>query len=160
MNWLVKSNQGNGIYCKILYGITIISISSLSKVPKQDNMVPPGMFRPFLGIGMVANTGILDSITLITAGKNAELNNSILPTSSMIKRSVSSLTWYFNKKYEVNYLFHHNQSTTNFQNFIMHKLTTTHERDPWDFITQNCLPAAQVMLAIPKMLHLLCISQQ
>jgi len=41
---------------------------------------------------MVANTGILDSITLITAGKNAELNSSILPTSSMMKRSVSSLT--------------------------------------------------------------------
>jgi len=41
---------------------------------------------------MVANTGILDSITLITEGKNAELNSSILPTSSMMKRSVSSLT--------------------------------------------------------------------
>lgn len=88
----VRGNQGNGNLCKILYNTSTILISSLCKVAKEDNKVPPGMSRPFLGIGMVANTGILDSITLITAGKNAELNSSILPTSSMMKRSVSSLT--------------------------------------------------------------------
>lgn len=63
-----------------------------SQAPKLGKMVPPGMSRPYLGSGMVANTGMLDSITLITAGKNAELNNSILPTSSTMKRSVSSFT--------------------------------------------------------------------
>ena len=65
----VRGNQGNGNLCKILYNTSTILISSLCKVAKEDNKVPPGMSRPFLGIGMVANTGILDSITLITAGK-------------------------------------------------------------------------------------------
>eukprot|EP00268_Persea_americana_P005023 TRINITY_DN11678_c0_g1_i7.p1 TRINITY_DN11678_c0_g1~~TRINITY_DN11678_c0_g1_i7.p1 ORF type:complete len:109 (+),score=16.78 TRINITY_DN11678_c0_g1_i7:500-826(+) len=43
-------------------------------------------------MGMVAKIGILDSKTFRTAGKKDALYNSILPTSSMIKSSVSSLT--------------------------------------------------------------------
>lgn len=55
--------------------------------------LPSGMSLPNFGTGMEAKTGIFDSKTLRTAGKNEELNNSILPTSSMMKRSVSSLTY-------------------------------------------------------------------
>ena len=54
--------------------------------------IPSGISLPNFGIGIEAKTGIFDSKTLTTAGKNDELNNSILPTSSMMKRSVFSLT--------------------------------------------------------------------
>lgn len=54
--------------------------------------LPPGISRPNLGMGIEATTGIFDSKTLRTAGKNDELYNSIFPTSSMMKRSVSFST--------------------------------------------------------------------
>lgn len=54
--------------------------------------VPAGISRPTFGIGTEAKIGTLDSRTLKTAGKKDELNSSILPTSSMTNRSVSSLT--------------------------------------------------------------------
>lgn len=54
--------------------------------------VPPGISLPDFGTGTDANRGTLDSRTLNTAGKNDELNSSILPTSSITNRSVSSLT--------------------------------------------------------------------
>lgn len=53
--------------------------------------IPAGISRPNFGIGIEAKSGIFDSRTFRTAGKNDELNNSILPTSSMMNRSVSSL---------------------------------------------------------------------
>lgn len=58
----------------------------------KKGVVPLGMSRPNLGIGMDARIGISAWSTFRTAGKNNELNNSILPTSSMTKRSVPSLT--------------------------------------------------------------------
>jgi hypothetical protein len=54
--------------------------------------LPAGISLPNFGTGMEAKIGIFDSKTFRTAGKNEELYNSILPTSSMMKRSVSSLT--------------------------------------------------------------------
>jgi len=54
--------------------------------------LPAGISLPNFGTGMEAKIGIFDSKTFRTAGKNDELYNSILPTSSMMKRSVSSLT--------------------------------------------------------------------
>jgi hypothetical protein len=57
----------------------------------QSN-VPPGISRPNFGIGTEAKIGMLDSRTFRTAGKKDELYISIFPTSSTMKRSVSSLT--------------------------------------------------------------------
>jgi hypothetical protein len=54
--------------------------------------LPAGISLPNFGTGMEAKIGIFDSKTFRTAGKNEELYNSILPTLSMMKRSVSSLT--------------------------------------------------------------------
>lgn len=56
--------------------------------------LPAGISLPNFGTGMEAKIGIFDSKTFRTAGKNDELYNSILPTSSMMKRSVSSLTYH------------------------------------------------------------------
>lgn len=131
MNGLAVKRQSRKWY--LIHDLERNSISNLSEVAESDNMVPPGMSRPCLGMGMVANTGILDSRTLITAGKNAELNSSILPTSSMMKRSVSSLTW-FNKKYTVYFLLHRDQSRTNFKNIIMQANKHT---SMWSLIFHN-----------------------
>lgn len=75
--------------------------SSLSK------HIPAGISRPAFGIGTVARNGLLDSKTRSTAGKNKELNSSILPTSSITKRSVSSLIWKSNQHQLPNALISH-----------------------------------------------------
>jgi len=53
--------------------------------------IPPGISRPCFGIGMVAKRGMFESKILSTAGRKEELYSSILPTSSMTNKSVSSL---------------------------------------------------------------------
>ncbi|KAK2966840.1 hypothetical protein RJ640_027799 [Escallonia rubra] len=65
---------------------------SFSSMAKEVLRSTERISRPDFGMGMVAKTGMLDSRTFNTAGKNEELYSSILPTSSMMKRSVPSLT--------------------------------------------------------------------
>lgn len=65
----------------------------MGNVKVREKKLPSGISLPNFGIGIEAKIGIFDSKTFTTAGKNDELYNSILPTSSMMKRSVSSLTY-------------------------------------------------------------------
>ena len=57
----------------------------------RSEILPAGISLPNFGIGTEARRGTLDSRIFRMAGKKYELYNSILPTSSMMKRSVSSL---------------------------------------------------------------------
>lgn len=80
ISWLNNQNLFINIKNKINFKLQLKSIA------------PPGMSRPDLGMGMEAKKGTLESRILKTAGKKEELYSSILPTSSIMKRLVPSLT--------------------------------------------------------------------